>query len=77
MAVYVHKDSTQWLGGLSAAKIHRAEAIEIRTIDRALIGALCARLDRRMSFALSISDGELFVSLADATLTGAVTRVNL
>ena len=77
VAVYVHKDSTQWLGGLSAAKIHRAEAIEIRTIDRALIGALCARLDRRMSFALSISDGELFVSLADATLTGAVTRVNL
>jgi len=77
VAVYVHKESSQWLAGLSAARLHRADAIEIRTMDRALINALSARLDRRMSFALSISDGELFVSLADTTLSGVVTRLTL
>jgi uncharacterized protein YaeQ len=77
VVVYVHKDSSQWLAGLAAAHIRRADAIEIRTIDRALINALSARLDRRMSFALAITDGELFVSLADATLSGGVTRVGI
>jgi uncharacterized protein YaeQ len=77
VAVYVHKGATQWLSGLAAAGIHRAGALELHALDRALIDALCARLDRRMSFALAVSGGELFVSFADATLTGAVTRLSL
>lgn len=72
VAVYVHKDATQWLAGLASARIHRRETIELRAIDRGLVAALVARLDRRVSFALSVSDGELFVSFADASITGAV-----
>jgi uncharacterized protein YaeQ len=72
VAVYVHKEASQWLAGLSSSKIHRAEQIVFRAIDRSLISALVARLDRRMSFALSVSDGDVFVSLADATLTGRI-----
>ena len=75
VVVYLHKDAAQWLAGLSGARIHRADALELRSIDRALIAALVARLDRRMSFALSVSGGELFLSLADATLTGTVTHL--
>ena len=73
VVVYVHKDSTQWLPGLAAARIHRAEALELRLLDRRLITELASRLDRRISFALSVSGGELFVSFADVTLTGTVT----
>lgn len=72
VVVYVHKDATQWLAGLGSARIHRREAMELRAIDRPLVAALVARLDRRMSFALSVSDGELFVSFADASISGAV-----
>jgi len=41
-----------------------------------LIAALCARLERRTAFTLSVSDRELYVSFADATLSGALTRLS-
>lgn len=72
VAVYVHRDATQWLAGLASAKIHRAGDIVLRAIDRSLIGGLVARLDRRMSFALGVSDHELFISFADGSLSGRV-----
>ena len=77
VAVYVHKEHTQWLAGLPAAKIHRADALVIRAIDRPLIAAMIDVLDRRMSFALAVADDELFVSLEGHTLSGAVTRLSL
>jgi uncharacterized protein YaeQ len=76
VVVYVHKDPAQWLPGLASAKIHRAEALELRLLDRALITALVSRLERRMSMAVSIAGGELFVSLADETLTGAIGHLH-
>ena len=75
VVVYTHKDPDRLMQNLAGARIHRAEALEIYAIDRALIAALAARLDRRMAFALGISGGELFVSLGSGTLTGAVRSV--
>ena len=77
VAVYVHKDATQWLAGLAAANIHRAADLELYAIDRSLIQQLAAVLERRMSFALSIAEGELFVSLAERTINGTVTRMRV
>ena len=77
VAVYVHKDGTQWLAGLKAAKIHRSEQIDLRALDRSLVASLTARLDRRMSFALSVSGGDLFISLEEGTLTGSVRPLAL
>jgi uncharacterized protein YaeQ len=77
VSVYVHKDATQWLAGLASARIHRVEEIRLRGLDRALVSALVARLDRRMSLALAISEGELFVSLDTEALTGRVTPLQI
>ena len=77
VAVYCHKEGAQWLKGLAAAGIHRAGEIELYGIDRALIGALVARLDRRMSFSVSITDRELYVSIGDDNLTGQVERLRI
>jgi uncharacterized protein YaeQ len=77
VAVYVHKESTQWLAGLRSATIHRAGTLELYAIERSLIAAFVARLDRRMSFALAVSDREVFVSLVDGTLHGRVDRLSL
>lgn len=75
VAVYCHKEGAQWLKGLAAAGIHRADAMELYAIDRNLIGALVAKLDRRMAFSVSITDRELYVSIGDQNLTGQVSRL--
>ena len=77
VAVYMHKEHAQWLASLEGAKIHRAADLDLRAIDRALIAGLAAALERRMSFALSVAEGELFVSLGDRTISGKVERVVL
>jgi uncharacterized protein YaeQ len=77
VCVYNHKESQQWLAGLSSVRIHRAAEIEIYAVDRSLIAALAARLDRRMSFAMSVSGQEIYISLPDTTLQGPVTRLHL
>ncbi len=74
VAVYPHKDPTQFLNRLSGARIHRADAMEIWSIDPRLIAALSERLDRRVSASVSISGRELFVSLGSETLSGVATR---
>jgi uncharacterized protein YaeQ len=75
VAVYTHKDPAQFLRQLAGEKIHRAEALELYAIDRVLINALVARLDRRMDLSLSITDRELFISIGQDTLTGPVVRL--
>ena len=63
VAVYTHKDPERLMENLAGERIHRIADLEIYAIDRALIAALVARLDRRMAFALGVSDRELFVSI--------------
>lgn len=75
VAVYVHKGIERYRETLAGAKIHRAAELEVYAIDRRLVDALAARLDRRMTFAMSVSDRELFISIGTDNLTGAVPRV--
>jgi uncharacterized protein YaeQ len=77
VVVYIQKDATQWLSGLASARIHRADDIELYAIDRNLVQQFVAALERRMSFAVSIAGGEVYISLAASTLSGAVTRLRL
>lgn len=76
VAVYTHKDPRHLLRQLAARKIHRAEALELYALDRELIAGIAARLERRMSFALSVADRHLFVTLGDASLDGAIERLD-
>ena len=77
VVVYTHKDPDQFLRRLAGERIHRAEALELYAIDRGLIAALTARLERRVAFSLSVTDRELYLSIGTDTLTGAVTRLQL
>jgi len=74
VVVYTHKDPAQILARLAGERIHRAAAIEISAIDRRFVGALVARLDRRMGFELSVAEREVTLSIGTETLTGAVVR---
>jgi uncharacterized protein YaeQ len=72
VVVYAHRDVDAWLSRLGEHRIHRADAIEINVMDKDLVAALVARLERRMDFDLSVSERHLYLSLGDATLAGAV-----
>jgi uncharacterized protein YaeQ len=75
VAVYVHKDPRQWLPELAKADIHRADALLLQAFDPQMIRALVSRLDRRLSFALTVADAELFVAFSDGTISGQMTRL--
>ncbi|MSQ64263.1 MAG: YaeQ family protein [Betaproteobacteria bacterium] len=77
VAVYTHKDPAQLRQQLAGERIHRAEALELYAIDREVIAGLVKRLERRMTFVLSVTDRHLFISIGDATLSGDVTRIAL
>lgn len=73
VAVYSHKDVAALLIRLAAERVHRVEDIEIYAFERELIGALAARLDRRMTFDLAVSDRSLYLTFDDGSLAGVVT----
>src|SRR5689334_15066616 len=74
VAVYTHKDPEQWLVRLEAAKIHRAEKLEVFALDRAWLAQFVARLERRMQFSLARSEGEIYLTVGDATTQTQLAR---
>ncbi|HEY2152399.1 MAG TPA: YaeQ family protein [Vicinamibacterales bacterium] len=75
VAVYTHKEPTQYLKQLAGEKIHRADELELYAIDRPLIDALVARLERRVDFSVSVTDRELYLSIGSDNLTGRVLQL--
>lgn len=72
VAVYTHRDVRQLLAHFAGTRIHRAEDVVIRAFDRTAIERLASRIERRTSFALSVTGGELFLSMGDDTTTLAI-----
>lgn len=77
VAVYTHTDAERYWTSLVGERIHRSESLELYGLDRDLVAALVTRLDRRMTFDLSVSDGALYLTLGEELLTGAVTAHRL
>ncbi|NUS96179.1 MAG: YaeQ family protein [Gemmatimonadaceae bacterium] len=74
VAVYTHRDPAQLVRALSGERIHKAEAIELYAIDRALLAELVPLLERRVAMELSITEGHLFVTMNGRTSGGTVER---
>lgn len=72
VAVYTHRDVQAFLDRLAGERIHRAAELEIYAVDRALLSALVARLARRVTFDLAVAHGQLYLSIGDETLSGAI-----
>jgi len=76
VAVYTHKDPARLLKQLAGQKVYRANALELYAIDRALVEALASQLSRRVSFSLSVTDHDLYLSIGQNNLSGTVTSLN-
>lgn len=70
-------DRLHRVASLDGERIHRANEIRLRAVDPVLVSDLVARLDRRMSLDLTVSDHTLYVSLGDETLTRALEERRL
>jgi uncharacterized protein YaeQ len=77
VAIYTHKDPQQLLRQYAGERIHRAEEVELYAVDRELLAELIARLDRRMSFQLSVMEGHLYFTIDGDAVDGAVVRHSL
>jgi uncharacterized protein YaeQ len=75
VAVYTHKDPAQFLKQLAGERIHHSETLELYALDRVLIRALVARLERRVAFSLSVTDQELYLSIGADNLSGTLQRL--
>ena len=67
VAVYTHKDPSQWAVKVDGAKIHRAEKLEVFAFDRTWLSRIVSRLERRMQFSLARSEGEIYLTLGGET----------
>ena len=74
VAVYTHKDPRQLKLALGGARIHRAGALELYAVDRTLLSELAELLDRRVTLGVSMTDGQLYVTMNGATVGGTVER---
>ena len=77
VVVYAHRGLDSLKARLDGERIHRAKEIRLRAVDPELLSELVARLDRRMSLDLTVSDHTLYVSLGHETLTGVVEERRL
>ena len=77
VVVYTHKEPAQFLKQLAGRKIHNAEALELYAVDRALVSAMVARLERRVAFSLSVGERELYLSIGTDNLLGNIVPLTL
>ena len=77
VALYTHKEPRFLLRNYVGQRIHKAEKVELYAMDRELLAALGSHLDRRNTWTLSVTDGQMFLDVGGESYTGAVERVPL
>ena len=77
VAVYTHKDPAQLKRALAGQRIHRADDLELYAMDRAMLAELVEQMDRRVKLSVSMSDGQLYVTMNGETVGGTVSRFSI
>jgi uncharacterized protein YaeQ len=77
VAVYTHKHPAPWTARLRGERIHRSDALELYAVDRAWLAAFAAKLARRMSFSLTLSERHVYLALGEETLSCVLERVTI
>ena len=74
VVVYTHKDPDLLIRQWDGERLHKAEQLELYSVDRALLAELAATLERRMTLSLYVTAGHLMVTIDGAVFEGDVTR---
>lgn len=70
--VYSHRDPAKLLPLWAGKKIHRADAIVLRTFDPGFVDAVAAAIERRNTLTLSVTEGQLYLDLNGVSLSSAL-----
>ncbi len=77
VAIFTHADLAQLRKEAATKAIHKVEAIEVWRLDPAFLDAIIAKMDRNTKFELTRNDGQLYVSIAGATIETSLARASL
>ncbi|HBQ10216.1 MAG TPA: hypothetical protein DEF51_03160 [Myxococcales bacterium] len=75
--VYAPKGAAPWIAEMAKATIHRKDEIEAWSLPSELLEPLETRLDRNVSWSVTVSDGRLYVQHGDETFEGTPERLAL
>jgi uncharacterized protein YaeQ len=68
VAIYVHRNPVPYLRQLQVTRIHRANEIELFSLDPEFLRAFASHLERRTRFSLSVTDRHLYLTIGNRTL---------
>lgn len=77
VVVFTHSDPALLQRNARERPIHRVESIEVFALAPAFVDALDEATDRNSRWVLVHTAGELYVTIGDRSITGAVTRHTL
>jgi uncharacterized protein YaeQ len=72
VAVYTHRDVEQFQKQLAGKKIFRSEDLPVYALDRYFVEGLANLLERRTRLNITITEGQLYVTVGDQTLNTLV-----
>jgi uncharacterized protein YaeQ len=70
--VYSVKEPRALLRQLAGERIHRGQEIPIYSFDRSLVDGLTARLDRRTVLQMTVSGGQIYLTVGGQSWSGGV-----
>jgi uncharacterized protein YaeQ len=77
VAVYTYRDVVQLKQQLSGSRIQRAEEIPIYVVERSLLDALIAGLERRTAFGIVVTEGQLYIQIGGDSIEGRLAEHRL
>jgi uncharacterized protein YaeQ len=75
VVIYTHKDAAQLAARLAGERIHRVETLELYALDRTWLAGVAAKLERRMTFSLTVAEQHVYLSLGELTLPCVIERM--
>ena len=69
VAIYTHRDIRQVLAQFDGQRVHRAAEIPVYELDRAVVEACAAALERRSALTLNVMDGQLYIEMGSQSLS--------
>lgn len=77
VALFTHVERSLLLAEAASAPIHRLEEIEVWQLAPAFLDPICERLERKLDWSLTRSDGSLYLGLAGETFETPIVCTRL
>jgi len=77
VALFTHVERSLLLAEAASSPIHRLEQIEVWPLAVSFLDRVCEKLDRKLSFSLTRSDGALYLGLGGETFETPIVLTRL